>query len=46
MFGEEMYKYFRIETYPKLYGVIFIYLYFGDKVVDKVPKQSHNSHQA
>jgi hypothetical protein len=31
---------------PKLYVVIFIYLYLSDEVVDKVPKQSHNSHQA
>jgi hypothetical protein len=31
---------------PKLYAVIFIYLYLSDEVVDKVPKQSHNSHQA
>jgi hypothetical protein len=31
---------------PKLYVVIFIYLYLGDEVVDKVLKQSHNSHQA
>jgi hypothetical protein len=46
MFGEEMYKYFRIESYPKLYDVIFIYLYLGDEVVNKVLKQSHESHQA
>jgi hypothetical protein len=26
--------------------VIFIYLYLSDEVVDKVPKQSHDSHQA
>jgi hypothetical protein len=31
---------------PKLYAVIFIYLYLSDKVADKVPKQSHDSHQA
>jgi hypothetical protein len=31
---------------PKLYVVIFIYLYLSDEVVDKVPKQSHDSHQA
>jgi hypothetical protein len=31
---------------PKLYDVIFIYLYLSDEVVDKVPKQSHNSHQS
>jgi hypothetical protein len=31
---------------PKLYAVIFIYLYLSDDVVDKVPKQSHDSHQA
>jgi hypothetical protein len=31
---------------PKLYAVIFIYLYLSDEVVDKVPKQSHDSHQA
>jgi hypothetical protein len=31
---------------PKLYAVIFIYLYLSDEVADKVPKQSHNSHQA
>jgi hypothetical protein len=31
---------------PKLYVVIFIYLYLSDEVMDKVPKQSHNSHQA
>jgi hypothetical protein len=31
---------------PKLYDVIFIYLYLSDEVVDKVPKQSHVSHQA
>jgi hypothetical protein len=31
---------------PKLYVVIFIYLYLSDEVVDKVSKQSHDSHQA
>jgi hypothetical protein len=31
---------------PKLYAVIFIYLYLGDEVMDKVLKQSHDSHQA
>jgi hypothetical protein len=31
---------------PKLYAMIFIYLYLSDEVMDKVPKQSHNSHQA
>jgi hypothetical protein len=31
---------------PKLYAVIFIYIYLSDEVVDKVPKQSHDSHQA
>jgi hypothetical protein len=31
---------------PKLYAVIFIYFYLSDEVVDKVPKQSHDSHQA
>jgi hypothetical protein len=31
---------------PKLYAVIFIYLYLSDEVMDKVPKQSHDSHQA
>jgi hypothetical protein len=31
---------------PKLYAVIFIYLYLSDEVVDMVPKQSHDSHQA
>jgi hypothetical protein len=31
---------------PKLYAVIFIYLYLSDEVVDKVLKQSHSSHQA
>jgi hypothetical protein len=31
---------------PKLYAVIFIYLYLSDEDVDKVPKQSHDSHQA
>jgi hypothetical protein len=30
----------------KLYAVIFIYLYLRDEVVDNVPKQSHDSHQA
>jgi hypothetical protein len=25
--------------------MIFIYLYLRDEVVDKVPKQSHDSHQ-
>jgi hypothetical protein len=30
---------------PKLYAVIFIYLYLSDEVGDKVPKQSHDSHQ-
>jgi hypothetical protein len=30
----------------KLYVVIFIYLYLSDEVVDKVPKQSHDSLQA
>jgi hypothetical protein len=30
----------------KLYAVIFIYLYLSDEVVDKGPKQSHDSHQA
>jgi hypothetical protein len=30
----------------KLYVVIFIYLYLRDEVVDKVPKQSHDSHRA
>jgi hypothetical protein len=45
IFGEEIYKYFKIESYPKLYAVIFIYLYLRDEVVDKVPKQSHDSYQ-
>jgi hypothetical protein len=31
---------------PKPYAVIFIYLYLSDEVVDKVPKQSHESHEA
>jgi hypothetical protein len=31
---------------PKLYAMIFIYLYLCDEVVDKVLKQSHDSHQA
>jgi hypothetical protein len=31
---------------PKLYAMIFIYLYLSDEVVDKVSKQSHDSHQA
>jgi hypothetical protein len=31
---------------PKLYAVIFIYLYLSDEVMDKVPKQSHGSHQS
>jgi hypothetical protein len=31
---------------PKLYAAIFIYLYLSDEVVDKVSKQSHDSHQA
>jgi hypothetical protein len=31
---------------PKLYAMIFIYLYLSDEVMDKVPKQSHDSHQA
>jgi hypothetical protein len=31
---------------PKLYAVIFISLYLSDEVEDKVPKQSHDSHQA
>jgi hypothetical protein len=31
---------------PKLYAVIFIYLYLSDEVMDKVPKQSHDSHEA
>jgi hypothetical protein len=31
---------------PKLYAMIFIYLYLSDEVVDKVLKQSHDSHQA
>jgi hypothetical protein len=31
---------------PKLYAVIFIHLYLRDEVMDKVPKRSHNSHQA
>jgi hypothetical protein len=31
---------------PKLYVVIFIYLHLSDEVMDKVPKQSHDSHQA
>jgi hypothetical protein len=26
--------------------VIFIFLYLGDEVMDKVPKQSHDSYQA
>jgi hypothetical protein len=30
----------------KLYAVIFIYLYLCDEVGDKVPKKSHDSHQA
>jgi hypothetical protein len=30
---------------PKLYAMIFIYLYLSDEVVNKVLKQSHNSHQ-
>jgi hypothetical protein len=30
----------------KLYAVIFIYHYLIDEVVDKVLKQSHDSHQA
>jgi hypothetical protein len=31
---------------PKLYAVIFIYLYLWHEVMNKVPKQSHESHQA
>jgi hypothetical protein len=31
---------------PKRYVVIFIYLYLKDEVVDRVPKRSHDSHQA
>jgi hypothetical protein len=31
---------------PQLYVVIFIHIYLSDEVVDKVPKQSHDSHQA
>jgi hypothetical protein len=31
---------------PKLYAMIFIFLYLSDEVVDKVPKQSDDSHQA
>jgi hypothetical protein len=31
---------------PKLYAMIFIYLYLSDEVVDKVLKHSHDSHQA
>jgi hypothetical protein len=31
---------------PKLYAMILIYLYLSDEVVDKVPKQSDDSHQA
>jgi hypothetical protein len=38
-----MYKYFRIELYPKTVCCDF---YLSDEVLDKVPKQSHDSHQA
>jgi hypothetical protein len=31
---------------PKLYAVIFVCLYLSDEVMDKVPKQSRDSHQA
>jgi hypothetical protein len=31
---------------PKLYAMIFIYLYLSDEVMDMVPKQSNDSHQA
>jgi hypothetical protein len=31
---------------PKLYAMIFIFLYLSDEVMDKVLKQSHDSHQA
>jgi hypothetical protein len=31
---------------PKLYAMIFNYLYLSDEVMDKVLKQSHDSHQA
>jgi hypothetical protein len=31
---------------PKLYAMIFIYLYLSDEVMDKVSKQSHDSCQA
>jgi hypothetical protein len=47
MFREDKYTYFRIESYPEtIYAVIFIYPYLSDEVVDKMPKQSHDSHQA
>jgi hypothetical protein len=31
---------------PKLYPMIFIYLYLSDEVMDMVLKQHHDSHQA
>jgi hypothetical protein len=31
---------------PKLFVVIFINLYLSDEVIDKVPKKTHDSHQA
>jgi hypothetical protein len=46
MLGEELYKYFRIESYPKTICCDFIYLYLSDEVANKVLKQSHDSHQA
>jgi hypothetical protein len=36
----------KLNCTPKPYAVIFIYLYLSDEAMGKVPKQSHDSHQA
>jgi hypothetical protein len=46
-FKKDLEKRSIIILYPEtIYAVIFIYLYLSDEVMDKVPKQSHDSHRA
>jgi hypothetical protein len=43
---DKKYKYFRIESKPKTICCDFYLSLLKDKVVDKVAKRSHDSHQA
>jgi hypothetical protein len=43
---DKEYKYFRIKTKPQPICCDFYLSLLKDEVMDKVPKQSHDSHQA